>query len=144
MNYVFIHIDCDSQCFLIKLDDKSYYINTEKKNYKEAEADCISKGAKLFEPKNAKQNNFVADHAKKKGLSAGFWIGVHDRKENEGHFVYESDNKPIVWTNWLPGQPNNKYNKCHGDEDCVEVKTYPKGKWSDQCCGKRKYYVCEK
>ena len=74
-------------------------------------------------------------------------IGVHDKKENgkenEGHFVYESDNKPIVWKNWLPGQPNNKVNRCYGDEDCVEVKTDPIGLWHDQCCGKRKYYVCE-
>jgi hypothetical protein len=64
-----------------KQDDKSYWISTEKKNNKYAEADCISKGAKLFEPKNAKQNDFVADRVEKKGLS-GFMIGVHDRKEN--------------------------------------------------------------
>jgi hypothetical protein len=58
-----------------KQDDKSYWISTEKKNNKYAEADCISKGAKLFEPKNAKQNDFVADRVEKKGLS-GFMIGV--------------------------------------------------------------------
>ena len=130
-----------------KVDDKAYWISTTKKKNKDAEADCISRGGKLAEPKNYRENSFVADLAERKGLS-GFMIGIHDKKENgkehEGHFVYESDNLPIVWKNWLPGQPNNKYNKCFGDEDCVEVKTDPKGKWNDICCGKRRYYVCEK
>ena len=125
----------------------SYYVSTEKKNNKDAEADCISKRGKLFEPRNEEHNTFVTRLAEKKGLY-GFWIGIHDRKEkgkeNEGNFVYESDNKAITWENWRRGQPNNKYNKCYGDEDCVEVKTDPKGKWNDQCCGKTKPYVCEK
>ena len=130
-----------------KVDDKAYWISTTKKKNKDAEADCISRGGKLAEPRNYRENSFVADLAERRGLS-GFMIGIHDKKENgkehEGHFVYESDNQPIVWKNWLPGQPNNKYNKCFGDEDCVEVKTDPKGKWNDICCGKRRYYVCEK
>ena len=71
----------------------------------------------------------------------GFWVGIHD-KTWEGKFSYESDGKSIVWKNWLDGQPNNKVNKCYGDEDCVEVGS--KGKWNDQCCGKQKPYVCEK
>ena len=145
LNYILFFMNTD--CGWEKLDCTSYQVNTGKKNNKDAEADCIKKGGKLFEPRNAKHNNFVADLAKKKGLS-GFWIGVHDRKENgkenEGNFVYESDNKAIIWKDWLPGEPNNKYNKCYGDEDCVEVKTDPIGKWHDQCCGKQKPYVCER
>ena len=136
----------NTECGWEKLDCTSYYVNTEKKNNKDAEADCISKGGKLFEPRNAKHNAFVTRLAEKKGLN-GFWIGIHDKKENgkenEGNFVYESDNKAITWKNWLPGQPNNVYNKCYGDEDCVEG-LCPKGKWNDQCCGKRKPYVCER
>ena len=124
----------------------SYYVSTEKKNNKDAEADCISKRGKLFEPRNEEHNTFVTRLAEKKGLY-GFWIGIHDRKEkgkeNEGNFVYESDNKAITWKNWKSGQPNNKYNRCHGDEDCVEG-LCPKGEWHDQCCGKKKAYVCER
>ena len=67
---------------------------------------------------------------------------------NEGNFVYESDDKSIIWNNWHPGQPNNTncypHKKCSGDEDCVEVKADPEGKWNDQCCSKSKHYICEK
>ena len=66
----------------INLDDKSYFVSTEKKNIKDAKADCISKASKLFEPKNAKHNTFIAHLSERKGLSE-FWVGIHHRKENE-------------------------------------------------------------
>ena len=75
------------------MDDKSYFVSTEKKNNKEAKADCISKGAKLFEPRNIKHNTFVAHLSEKKGLS-GFWVGIHDRKENEGKDLFDRSHNP--------------------------------------------------
>ena len=59
---------------------------------------------------------------------------------NEGNFVYQSDGKSITWNNWHSGQPH----KCSGDEDCVDVKADPEGKWNSQCCSQSKHYVCEK
>ena len=58
---------------------------------KDAKADCISKASKLFEPKNAKHNTFIAHLSERKGLSE-FWVGIHHRKENEaeGKDLFES------------------------------------------------------
>ena len=64
----------------INLDDKSYFVSMEKKNIKDAKADCISKASKLFEPKNAKHNTFIAHLSERKGLSE-FWVGIHHRKD---------------------------------------------------------------
>ena len=134
------YLDCGWE----KLDCTSYYVNTEKKNNKDAKADCIRMGGKLVEPRNAKHNAFVTQLAEKKGLYR-FWIGIHDRKENdnEGNFVYESNNKDIIWKNWLYGRPTGyKYNKCHGGH-CAEG-LCPKGNWNDQCCTQSNAYVCER
>ena len=70
------------KCFFLdcgweKLDCTSYYVNTDKKNNKDAKADCIRMGGKLVEPTNAKHNAFVTQLAEKKGLYR-FWIGIHD------------------------------------------------------------------
>ena len=138
--YVISYLDCGWE----KLDCTSYYVNTEKKNNQDAKADCIRMGGKLVEPTNAKHNAFVTQLAEKKGLYR-FWIGIHDRKENdnEGNFVYESNNKDIIWKNWLYGRPTGyKYNKCHGGH-CAEG-LCPKGNWHDQCCTQSNAYVCER
>ena len=85
--YVIFYLDCGWE----KLDCTSYYVNTEKKNNKDAKADCISKASKLFEPKNAKHNTFIAHLSERKGLSE-FWVGIHHRKEKEaeGKDLFES------------------------------------------------------
>ena len=71
----------------------------------EAKSLCLQKGAKLFEPRKKNVAKIVIESAKIAG-TGDFWLGIHD-KNDEGNFVYDSDDTPIVWSNWGPGEPNN-------------------------------------
>ena len=93
----------------------------------------------MFEPKSKQENDAVSAIAKAKGISR-FWIGIHDIK-NEGIFVYDSNDLPISYENWAPGEPNDK-----NGEDCVEIGYlyYPNYKWNDQKCADEISFVCER
>merc|ERR1712072_1216923 len=67
--------------------------------------------------------NEVSALAKTKGIS-NFWLGIHDIS-NEGKFIYDSDGKDLVWTNWNTGEPNDWRN----GEDCVRSDDRSAGKY---------------
>lgn len=48
-----------------------------------------------------------------------------------------TDNRPVSYTNWGPGEPNNI---GEGGEDCVEM--YQDGVWNDNNCEKQQGYIC--
>ena len=102
----------------------------------EARAFCNNLGQKLFEPKYLEINSEVSKLAKEQvGNTWGYWIGIHDQI-NQGNFVYDSDNKPIVYENWSPSEPN-------GDsrEDCTVLGTWEK--WVDTNCATAMPFICE-
>ena len=96
------------------------------KNYEDAQSFCTEKGGKLYEPRNTNIMNDVSNHAKAESIG-DFWLGIHDLNE-EGTFVYVSDNSAIELDNWNSGEPNDFGN----GEDCVAV--YGNGKWNDLPC----------
>lgn len=60
---------------------------------------------------------------------------------NEGAFVWEVDNSPAKYNNWIPGKPNSN----RKSENCVEVGVDSNsGFWNDEPCNTSKYYICEK
>ena len=103
----------------------------------EARAFCNNLGQKLFEPKSLEAINQVSELAKAQGGYAwGYWIGIHDQI-NQGNFVYDSDNEPIVYENWSPGEPNGE-----SREDCTALLKNG-GKWLDMSCNWELPFVCE-
>ena len=64
------------------------------------------------------------------------WIGIHERI-SEDSWVYLSSNKPIPFTNWADGQPND-YEGV--DQDCV----HGTSQWGDGKCDEALYFICEK
>ena len=90
----------------------------------------------MFEPKYLEINSEVSKLAKEQvGNTWGYWIGIHDQI-NQGNFVYDSDNKPIVYENWGGSEPN-------GDsrEDCTVLGTWEK--WVDTNCATAMPFICE-
>ena len=91
----------------------------------------------MFEPKYLEINNEVSKLAKEQvGNTWGYWIGIHDQI-NQGNFVYDSDNEPIVYKNWSPGEPNGE-----SREDCTALLKNG-GKWLDVPCTWEIPFVCE-
>ena len=81
----------------------------------------------MFEPKSLEANNEVHQLAKAQGVPWAVLIGIHDQI-NQGNFVYDSGNVPIVYENWNPGEPNGETR-----EDCA-ILGIDGGKWYDVPC----------
>ena len=59
----------------------------------------------------------------------------------ENSWVWVGSYNPLVYTNWLPGQPSNNDNEQH----CIYFRTQGSDfRWDDwNCYGARMNYVCE-
>lgn len=70
---------------------------------------------------------------------AGFkmWTGANDI-ENEGQWIWTSDNTTLQYARWNPEQPDN-FNR---EEHCVVI--YYDGGWNDIVCSERLIFTCEK
>ena len=79
----------------------------------------------------------------------GFWIGLTDIF-HDGSWVWDNLGKPLNFSNWASGEPNN-YN---GAQHCVTMKVRGAednaGKWADISCEAMNFgyilhlgYICE-
>jgi len=116
---------------------RCYFMSTATKNWWEAKQDCIRRGGRLFEPRNKEVNELVYSNVP--GPTKCYWIGISDI-EQEDKYVYASDDKPILWTNFRPGFPvsNNSRNCLLYSCD----RSYPFQFW-DYGCEVPIRYVCE-
>ena len=91
----------------------------------------------MFEPKSLEADNEVNQLVKAQGvLNWAVLIGIHDQI-NQGNFVYDSGNVPIMYENWNPGEPNGG-----SGEDCTALGKNS-GKWYDVSCTSALPFVCE-
>lgn len=73
-----------------------------------------------------------------------FWTSGTDLA-NEGSFFWMSTGRPITFTNWNAGEPNNFVYENGEEENCLELWNRDgKGlKWNDSPCSFETYFVCE-
>ena len=87
---------------------------------------CTQEGGMLPEPRSEEENDFLGTLT-----SDWFALGMND-EETHGTWVWNSDDSPVSWTNWHPGQPSG------GDFiKCAAVKkagTNGGGTWADIAC----------
>ncbi|HEY8074854.1 MAG TPA: lectin-like protein [Labilithrix sp.] len=116
--------------------------HTDARDWDGAKKACEAEGGKLAAPASAEESRALFDAMKlPSGVPSrrpleGVWIGLSDVKE-EGKFRW-SDDTPVAWSNWLPGQPDD----ADKNEDCVTF-TLGDGRWNDLECGTPLPYVCE-
>ncbi|KAK2569651.1 Macrophage mannose receptor 1, partial [Acropora cervicornis] len=90
---------------------------------------CLKSGADLASISSLAENDFIKSLSKE-----SLWIGLNSL-ENE--LVYNwSDGTPSTFSFWFPREPNYLSQKC--------VKFYiGDGKWLDEYCSGRNFYVCK-
>lgn len=73
-----------------------------------------------------------------------FWTSGTDQAE-EGAFFWLANGRPIGFTNWNAGEPNNFKYENGEEEHCLELWNRDgKGlKWNDSPCSFETYFVCE-
>ena len=66
------------------------------------------------------------------------WIGYNDR-ETEGTWAWSDGSSTKMYTNWIPGNPNNA-----NGQDCAVI-NIQKGtrKWDDQGCEYKEVFACK-
>lgn len=73
-----------------------------------------------------------------------FWISGTDLAD-EGNYFWMATGRPITFTNWNAGEPNNFRYENGEEENCLELWNRDgKGlKWNDSPCSFETYFVCE-
>ncbi|XP_028852888.1 mannose-binding protein C-like [Denticeps clupeoides] len=118
----------------IKVGKKYYASNNQVKTFDLGLKLCRDSGVKLVLPKNPEENQALANMVESMAHPAAL-ISATD-KSTEGTFV-DSDRKPLTFTNWKSGEPNN----YKGTEDCTVMD--PTGLWNDIPCESEFLVICE-
>ena len=121
----------------------AYQFFKEVLDWQQARRRCEELGGHLAVITSTAENSFVAELAKKHlpqmGAMDGVWLGAtEDQKEGEWRWT---DGKPLDFTKWGPGQPNNKGNNEH-----YLLLYLAESVWSDQPAKSVQhtaYFVCE-
>ena len=73
-----------------------------------------------------------------------FWTSGTDLAD-EGNFFWMANGRPITFTNWNAGEPNNFRYENGEEENCMELWNRDgKGlKWNDSPCSFETFFVCE-
>ena len=73
----------------------------------------------------------------KADLSVSYWTSGSD-DGHEGLWVWTSTGKPLSYTNWMAGEPNNQ-----GGEHYLHKNFVTTSKWNDFSGSKEHYAICE-
>ncbi|XP_058974934.1 uncharacterized protein DDB_G0290587 isoform X1 [Musca domestica] len=131
---------------LLKLGEKRYYLGIFfKANWFKATQYCRYHGMHLASISSQEENDRLEKHIKDFGLgNEHFWISGTDLAD-EGSFFWMATGRPITFTNWNAGEPNNFRYENGEEENCMELWNRDgKGlKWNDSPCSFETYFVCE-
>merc|ERR1712150_236861 len=109
---------------LTKLGSKQYYLGIFfKSNWYKAEQYCRFHGMHLASINTAEEQRDLQDHIQAYGMGhEHFWTSGTDQGE-EGKFFWMGTGKPITYTNWNAGEPNNFQYEDGEQEHCLEMWT---------------------
>ncbi|XP_050315554.1 mannose-binding protein C [Anthonomus grandis grandis] len=131
---------------LLKLGEKRYYLGIFfKANYFRATQYCRFHGMHLASITSQEENDKLEKYIKDFGFgNEHFWTSGTDLAD-EGNFFWMSTGRPITFTNWNAGEPNNFEYENGEQENCLELWNRDgKGlKWNDSPCSFETYFVCE-
>jgi len=130
----------------IRVNDKNYYIgHFFKANWYKASQYCRYHGLQLASIETKEENTILERYISEIGLgNEHFWTSGTDQAE-EGVFYWFGTGKPVGYTNWNAGEPNNFRYENGEEEHCLELwNRDAKGlKWNDTPCSFETYFICE-
>jgi len=138
---------------------RCYYFEETPMNFTEAMENCETRfGTKkkntgrLFEPRNSKVNDAVAEKGKtvanpEDQFTGSEWIGIRtDSNITSNSTTYRNffwlsggNFTSLSYGQWFSGEPNNS----GGDEKCVQIYTLIDGTWNDIPCNQTYPSICE-
>jgi hypothetical protein len=131
---------------LQRLGKKQYYLGIFfKANWYKAEQYCRFHGMHLCSIDTAEEQRDLQEHIQAVGMGQDhFWTSGTDQGE-EGKFFWMSTGRPITYSNFNAGEPNNFEYEDGEMEHCLEIWDRD-GKglgWNDTPCSFQTYFICE-
>ncbi|XP_055057575.2 mannose-binding protein C-like [Misgurnus anguillicaudatus] len=120
----------------IKVEQKYFVYDGTLKTFDEGIQICKEVGGTIALARKAVEHEALHKVVIASGLSKNPFIGVTDR-DKEGQFV-DIDGKPLTFTNWAFGQPDNFQKTQHCGTIIVES-----GLWDDASCNEPRPIMCE-
>ncbi|XP_072234626.1 macrophage mannose receptor 1 [Leuresthes tenuis] len=114
-----------------------YYLERNKKMWKDALAACHKEGGDLASIHNIEEQSFIISQSGYKPTDV-LWIGLNDQR-NQMLFEW-SDHSHVTFTQWQSDEPSHATNY---QEDCIIIRGKD-GKWADHMCEKTYGYICKK
>ncbi|KAL2099694.1 hypothetical protein ACEWY4_004088 [Coilia grayii] len=108
----------------------------DKKTWHKAREECMKLGADLASITSMTEQSWLESYLYM--ATNDVWTGLNDLSFS-GFFSW-SDQHPVTFTYWAPGEPNNHLGF---KEDCVEM-FYQTGRWNDVTCTELNTYICKK
>ncbi|KAF6203296.1 hypothetical protein GE061_003714 [Apolygus lucorum] len=131
---------------IFKFKEKRYYLGIFfKANWFRASQYCRYHGMHLASITSQEENDKLEETIRSYGYSGEhFWVSGTDLAE-EGQYFWMSTGRPITFTNFNAGEPNNFRYENGEEENCLELWDRDgKGlKWNDSACSFETYFVCE-
>jgi hypothetical protein len=119
----------------INVPSKAYCLMRTRRNFEDAERDCERMGGRLASFDVAGQDKAVFTAVQSPwGYGSGLWLGCSD-SEQEG--TWKCGDKPIGFSNWAPGKPDNDT----ALDDCAEWLA-DTGAWNDAACVWQLGFLC--
>lgn len=97
---------------------------------------CRELGGYLVQITDSNENAWIVENAKARSQESP-WLGATDFQE--GNWRWANDLTKVVFTDWLPGQPDN----AGGREDCGQIYKPFNYTWNDNQCELPFHYICE-
>jgi len=131
---------------LQRLGKKQYYLGIFfKANWYKAEQYCRFHGMHLASIDSADEQRDLQEHIQAVGMGhEHFWTSGTDQGE-EGKFFWMSTGRPITYSNYNAGEPNNFEYEDGEQEHCLEMWDRD-GKglgWNDTPCSFQTFFICE-
>lgn len=126
----------------IKVHNKCFLVDAEKKRYHTASEDCNSKGGVLVSPLSSAENDQLRDYVRLSlGQDEQVWLGINDMI-TEGDWMDQTGSK-ITFKNW--NMSNHRSPEPNGgmSQNCAVLSAASNGKWFDENCREEKASVCQ-
>lgn len=130
----------------VRHDDSCYIAAHDLANWPDALVYCEAYGAHLAYIESSAEQQFVAGYVKNlQGSSTDpdfyYWIGGTDAV-SEGEWIWATVVRPVQYTNWNPGEPNNNPDHNSKHQDCMAM-LGSNGLWDDGWCETQHNFICE-
>jgi len=116
-------VSLETGCYLFRQSNSTWY---------ESRGECQQSGGYLIEIDSHDEHQAIVDEIHRRGweMDLGFWIGLTDIF-HDGTWVWDHLGRPLDFSKWAPGEPNN----LNGLQHCAAI---DRTGWTDVSCDSEK------